>query len=83
MRVLLFAGLAEALGSREIDVPADWLPAGRAPATVGALDAWLREHHPPLRERRFRVAVNQRYAGEGEPLADGDEVALIPPVSGG
>lgn len=83
MRVLLFAGLAEALGSREIDVPADWVPAEGGPATVGALDAWLREHHPALRERRFRVAVNQGYAAEGDPVAQGDEVALIPPVSGG
>jgi molybdopterin synthase catalytic subunit len=28
-------------------------------------------------------AVNRRYAGADTPLADGDEVALIPPVSGG
>ena len=29
------------------------------------------------------VAVNQTYAEAGTPLADGDEVALIPPVAGG
>jgi MoaE-MoaD fusion protein len=28
-------------------------------------------------------AVNREYAGPGQPLVDGDEVALIPPVSGG
>jgi len=28
-------------------------------------------------------AVNKTYAGRDQPLADGDEVALIPPVSGG
>lgn len=32
---------------------------------------------------RVVVAVNQRYAEPGTPLAHGDEVALIPPVAGG
>jgi molybdopterin converting factor small subunit len=29
------------------------------------------------------LAVNQAFADRGTPLADGDEVALMPPVSGG
>jgi molybdopterin converting factor small subunit len=29
------------------------------------------------------LAVNQKFVGKDEPLADGDEVALMPPVSGG
>lgn len=32
---------------------------------------------------RVVVAVNQSYAEAGTSLADGDEVALIPPVAGG
>ncbi|WP_419162070.1 MoaD/ThiS family protein [Candidatus Palauibacter sp.] len=32
---------------------------------------------------RVVIAVNQSYAESGTPLADGDEVALIPPVAGG
>ena len=32
---------------------------------------------------RFALAVNLEYAGRGHLLSDGDEVALIPPVSGG
>ncbi len=78
MRVLLFAGLAEALGCREIDIPA-----AQVPSTVAELEHWLREAHPLLASRRFRVAVNQGYAGATDAVAPGDEVALIPPVSGG
>ncbi len=31
----------------------------------------------------LRLAVNRSYANESIPLNDGDEVAIIPPVSGG
>ncbi|WP_419166563.1 MoaD/ThiS family protein [Candidatus Palauibacter sp.] len=46
----------------------------RALRGPGGLD-WLPE--------RVVVAVNQRYAESGTRLANGDEVALIPPVAGG
>jgi molybdopterin converting factor subunit 1 len=77
MRVLLFAGLAEAVGRREL-----LLPDG-GPSSVRELEAQLRAEHPALAGKSFRVAVNQRYAAAHEPVAAGDEVALIPPVSGG
>ena len=69
--VRLFAGLRERAGwsSRELDV-----------ATVA--DVWpalgLGEEPDGL-----LYAVNREYAPRDRPLADGDEVALIPPVSGG
>ncbi len=31
----------------------------------------------------LRIAVNLTYVGNGHPLREGDEVAVIPPVSGG
>jgi molybdopterin synthase sulfur carrier subunit len=34
-------------------------------------------------ERSFRLAVNLEYVNNNHPLEDGDEVAVIPPVSGG
>lgn len=78
MRVLLFAGLAEACGQPVLE-----LPEAERPATVGELEARLRAAVPPLAGRPFRTAVNRRYAGAADPIAPGDEVALIPPVSGG
>ena len=55
------------------------------PATVADLLAWVRERQPsfPPLERRVQVAVNRQVVPSTQALADGDEVALIPPVSGG
>jgi molybdopterin synthase catalytic subunit/molybdopterin converting factor small subunit len=72
--VRLFAGLREQAGrgTREVE-----LPAGAKVA-----DVWpqleLGDEPPGL-----LYAVNREYAPPGRELADGDEVALIPPVSGG
>lgn len=57
------------------------------PGTVDDLLAALRlRGHPWSDElvagRAFRVAVNQDTADGGTALADGDEVALFPPVAG-
>ena len=74
MRVRLFAGLRERAGTSEVDLE---LPDG---ALVGdALERMrsLTEGVPVV------MAVNQEYADAGAALHAGDEVALIPPVSGG
>ena len=51
--------------------------------TIGALVETLRSRHAALGSRAFAVARNQALARASDPLADGDEVALLPPVSGG
>jgi MoaE-MoaD fusion protein len=78
-RVLLFAGLRERLRS---DCAAVELPAG---ATVRELLAALASQHPALAEllAPCRVAVNQEFVGPDHPVHEGDELAVIPPVSGG
>ena len=79
VRVRAFALLREALGAAELGVA---LPAG---ADVAALLARLADDYPDagLPARRFTTAVNRSYAPPETILVDGDEVALIPPVSGG
>ncbi len=79
LRVRAFALLRDALGTGDLK----WtLPAG---ATVADLLASLSAAYPDagLPDRRFTVAVNRAYAAPDQRLRDGDEVALIPPVSGG
>jgi len=78
----LFAAAREAAGRGHEDYDA-----ARA-ATVGALlDAAEADYGPRFAEvvRRSRVWVNGDEPAEGRatPLADGDEVAVLPPVSGG
>ncbi|NQV79176.1 MAG: molybdopterin converting factor subunit 1 [Alphaproteobacteria bacterium] len=83
MKVLYFAWLRQRVGVAEetVDLPDDV-------ATVGAMLTWLRErsdaHATALADLSVvRVAVNQDYARDGDPVANHDEVALFPPVTGG
>jgi molybdopterin converting factor subunit 1 len=51
---------------------------------VGVLREELMETFPKLRAlRSFFIAVNSSYAGDDTRLQETDEIALIPPVSGG
>ncbi len=82
IKVLYFAAIREDLGAGEEQVEAAGV------ASVGDLLEELRSrgdvHARVLApERRVLVAVNQEYADTGRSLADGDEVALFPPVTGG
>lgn len=71
LTVRLFAGLRQRAGSATVELE---LP---EPATVADVRAAFGEDSP------YIVAVNRAYAGDEEPVAAGDEVALVPPVSGG
>ena len=79
IRIRLFARQREIAGAREVAVE---IPSG---STIE--DAWaaLADLHPALADGRpyVRFARNGEYAAAEEPLHDGDEVACIPPVSGG
>ena len=52
--------------------------------TLGNLAAQIADRIPALaRATGLRLAVNRTYVALDHPLADGDEIAVIPPVSGG
>lgn len=77
VRVLFFAHLRERFGVREITVG---LP---EPARVEDLWQALCQRYEGLASERLRFALNQAYVDNTHPLRDNDELALIPPVSGG
>jgi molybdopterin synthase sulfur carrier subunit len=81
--VLYFARLREALGtgSEQIALPATVRDLeGLRALLVGRGGAWERELAPG---KPVRAAVNQSMAMGDVPVADGDEVAFFPPVTGG
>jgi sulfur-carrier protein len=52
--------------------------------TVGSLREALKERYPSLqRIRSLMIAVNNAYAEDQLAIGESDEIALIPPVSGG
>jgi molybdopterin synthase sulfur carrier subunit len=82
MKILFFAGLREALGcsAETLSLPAEI-------RTVGALRDHLVARGEPWTAlgttRNLRFAVNQAMVVADAPVADGDEVAFFPPVTGG
>jgi molybdopterin synthase catalytic subunit len=79
VHVRLFAIQRELAGTRQVDLEV------ASPATVEAAWAALVERFPALGPGRasVRFAVNGDYADASTALHDGDELACIPPVSGG
>lgn len=75
----LFAGYRERVGQSVLELA---MPDG---ATVGSVAQVVFERYPGLigTPNALVIAVNQEYQQHDYALTDGDEVALIPPVSGG
>ena len=83
MKIVYFAWLRERVGLGEEDVVLS-----EGVDSVGRLMAWLRTRTPGHEAafatgRAVRCAVNQNFATPDMAIADGDEVAFFPPVTGG
>lgn len=74
VQVRLFAGLREAAGWGERPWP---LQPGDTPRHLWTALAL------PGDPGTVRVAINQRFAAADTPLQPGDELAFLPPISGG
>ncbi len=79
VNVRLFASYRERVGTSELEID---LPMG---ATVGVFADEIARAYPNLisKPENLVVAVNQEYRDHMYSLEEDDEVALIPPVSGG
>ena len=74
-KVLAFGPIAEEMGGKEQLV--DILPNSSVRFVLEelGLDMWL--------SQGLMVSINGNKVSEDEPVSDGDEIALLPPVSGG
>ncbi len=79
IKVLAFAGARDVVGAPELDLALE------APCSATALLALICARYPGLapHARSLRLAINGAYAVAEDVVHPGDEVALIPPVSGG
>ena len=79
VRVKLFAAARDIVGKDETDLS---LPEN---STASAVIRLLVQQHPKLDQWKtyLRLAVNWEYASTDQVLHNNDEIAVIPPVSGG
>lgn len=75
VRVRFFASLRERLGRTEEEV------AFESGDTAGRI--WAKVTGEAALPSHILIAVNQQYATEDSVVADGDEVAFLPPITGG
>jgi molybdopterin converting factor subunit 1 len=79
IKVLLFGAAADRAGTRETALPVE------EGSTLAEIWPLLAERHPDLAPMRdtLAFAVNGEYARGNDGVSPGDEIAVLPPVSGG
>ncbi|HEU4574784.1 MAG TPA: MoaD/ThiS family protein [Chitinophagaceae bacterium] len=78
LTILAFGVAADIIGKPQIEIEVS------EPLTAGLLKELLEQKYPGLKElASFLLAVNNEYAEEQLPIRATDEIAVIPPVSGG
>ena len=79
VRVLFFGGAKDTVGTNSLGLSLD------SPATLATASATLLDKFPELKRfgRSLLFAVNQEYSTPDTEIADNDELAVFPPVSGG
>ena len=81
MTILLFGITRDIVGQGTLEIPESTAAGLR---TIGDLKTYLIDLYPELDKlSSLAVAVNQHYATDEDLVGNADEIALIPPVSGG
>ena len=84
MTVLLFGVTKDIVGSPSFSIPTTSATGKKIPKTVEELRSFLGNAYPELEKlTSLAIAVNNNYADDSQEINSYDEIALIPPVSGG
>ena len=82
IKVLFFAHLSEIAQTQSLEIPlpervsvSNFIDHIKANTSAALIDA--------LQNQSVRVSINQQFVGRESILNDGDELAFLPPVSGG
>jgi len=75
IKIIAFGILAEKLNANKITV--DGIE------NTASLRIWLQTNYPELKEIQMSIAVNKKIVHQNISLHTGDEIALLPPFSGG
>lgn len=79
LQILAFGVAQDLVGGRTVE-----LRVGDSVNTVGLLKSELANKYPELAESvSYLIAVNSEYAHDDTRIKAGDEIAVIPPTSGG
>ena len=78
IKILAFGIAKDIMGGNTVNIS---LPTN---ATITSLRDLLKEQYPALEQlSSFMIACNNEYASGEELIKEADEIAIIPPVSGG
>ena len=81
MTILLFGITRDIVGNASFSIPVN---ESSALENVGKLKVYLTDQFPAFKElSSLAIAVNSNFATDATPITVNDEIALIPPVSGG
>ncbi len=84
MTILLFGITKDIVGSSSLSMPSSSEFGAKKNKTVGELKEYLGRTYPALCNlSSLAVAVNNSYAEDDKIIDNFDQIALIPPVSGG